>query len=332
MHLPPLEAPVNHPSWPPPSPSTPPPPTHTDERKYKALRRALERELLTAADVVCATCVGAGDIRLANFRFRRVLIDEATQVCGPLAISSSSFFFRSCFLAFVQRAACRVSPSLSRAAYDEATHACPLPAQRLCVLQFSLPTRLHTPLCTMQAVEPESCIPLVAGAKQARGGLGGERVQRRSSCLAARVPLAPLDHSRAGDAPQPTVPRPCPPPFVARAQLVLVGDHCQLGPVILNKAAARAGMGQVRARSAAHARTHARMHCPDSRRHAPSQRAPTPCMHTPAPTPPRRPSTLLPTPPTPAPVAVRAADAAGGAPHPAGGAVPHAPCAVRVSV
>ena len=27
-------------------------------------------------------------------------------------------------------------------------------------------------------------------------------------------------------------------------QLILVGDHCQLGPVILNKAAARAGLCQ----------------------------------------------------------------------------------------
>lgn len=34
-----------------------------------------------AADVVCCTCAGAGDPRLANFRFRRLLIDEATQVC-----------------------------------------------------------------------------------------------------------------------------------------------------------------------------------------------------------------------------------------------------------
>jgi regulator of nonsense transcripts 1 len=74
-----------------------------------------------AADVVCATCAGAGDPRLANFRFRRLLIDEATQ-----------------------------------------------------------------------AVEPESMIPLVMGTKQ----------------------------------------------------LILVGDHCQLGPVILNKAAARAGLSQ----------------------------------------------------------------------------------------
>ncbi|KAL4437217.1 hypothetical protein ABPG75_004356 [Micractinium tetrahymenae] len=92
-----------------------------DERKYKAIKRSLEREILQAADVVCATCAGAGDPRLANFRFRRLLIDEATQ-----------------------------------------------------------------------AVEPEAMIPLVMGTKQ----------------------------------------------------LILVGDHCQLGPVILNKAAARAGLSQ----------------------------------------------------------------------------------------
>jgi len=27
-------------------------------------------------------------------------------------------------------------------------------------------------------------------------------------------------------------------------QVVLVGDHCQLGPVVMDKAAARAGLGQ----------------------------------------------------------------------------------------
>lgn len=92
-----------------------------DDRKHRSLLRSLEREVLHAADVVCATCVGAGDPRLANFRFRRVLIDEATQ-----------------------------------------------------------------------AVEPEALIPLMLGCKQA----------------------------------------------------VLVGDHCQLGPVILNKKTARAGLCQ----------------------------------------------------------------------------------------
>ena len=93
----------------------------SDERKYHKLLRSLEHEVLHSADVICATCVGAGDPRLAKFRFRRVLIDEATQ-----------------------------------------------------------------------AVEAEALIPLVMGCKQA----------------------------------------------------VLVGDHCQLGPVILNKKAAKAGLTQ----------------------------------------------------------------------------------------
>ncbi|KAH9539277.1 hypothetical protein CY35_15G049600 [Sphagnum magellanicum] len=92
-----------------------------DEKKYKALKRATEREISQSADVICSTCVGAGDPRLANFRFRQVLIDESTQ-----------------------------------------------------------------------ATEPECLIPLVMGAKQ----------------------------------------------------LVLVGDHCQLGPVIMCKKAARAGLAQ----------------------------------------------------------------------------------------
>ncbi|GLU05472.1 hypothetical protein SLE2022_225730 [Rubroshorea leprosula] len=93
----------------------------SDEKKYKALKRATEREILQSADVICCTCGGAGDPRLTNFRFRQVLIDESTQ-----------------------------------------------------------------------ATEPECLIPLVLGAKQ----------------------------------------------------VVLVGDHCQLGPVIMCKKAARAGLAQ----------------------------------------------------------------------------------------
>ncbi|KAH0649614.1 hypothetical protein KY285_034862 [Solanum tuberosum] len=54
-----------------------------DEKKYKALKRATEREIAQSADVICCTCVGAGDPRLANFRFRQVLIDESTQAGEP---------------------------------------------------------------------------------------------------------------------------------------------------------------------------------------------------------------------------------------------------------
>ncbi|XP_057510254.1 regulator of nonsense transcripts 1 homolog isoform X2 [Actinidia eriantha] len=93
----------------------------SDEKKYKALKQATEREISQSANVICCTCVGAGDPRLASFRFRQVLIDESTQ-----------------------------------------------------------------------ATEPECLIPLVLGAKQ----------------------------------------------------VILVGDHCQLGPVIMCKKAARAGLAQ----------------------------------------------------------------------------------------
>eukprot|EP00898_Chlorokybus_atmophyticus_P007745 jgi/Chlat1/7972/Chrsp69S00590 len=93
----------------------------TDEKRYKALKRASEREVAQGADVICTTCVGAGDPRLANLKFKQVLIDESTQ-----------------------------------------------------------------------ATEPECLIPLVMGAKH----------------------------------------------------VVLVGDHCQLGPVVMCKKAARAGLAQ----------------------------------------------------------------------------------------
>ncbi|XP_074649914.1 regulator of nonsense transcripts 1-like [Tubulanus polymorphus] len=93
----------------------------TDERRFRALKKQCERELLQHADVICCTCVGAGDPRLSKMQFRSALIDESTQ-----------------------------------------------------------------------STEPECMIPVVLGCKQ----------------------------------------------------LVLVGDHCQLGPVVMCKKAARAGLSQ----------------------------------------------------------------------------------------
>jgi regulator of nonsense transcripts 1 len=54
-----------------------------DEKKFKQLTRSAEREILTNADVICCTCVGAGDPRLSKFKFRTVLIDESTQAAEP---------------------------------------------------------------------------------------------------------------------------------------------------------------------------------------------------------------------------------------------------------
>jgi regulator of nonsense transcripts 1 len=57
-----------------------------DERKYKTLSRPCERETLSATDVICCTCVGAGDPRLSKLKllkFRTVLIDEAMQAAEP---------------------------------------------------------------------------------------------------------------------------------------------------------------------------------------------------------------------------------------------------------
>lgn len=54
-----------------------------DEKKFKTLTRIAEREILSNADVICCTCVGAGDPRLSKFKFRTVLIDESTQSAEP---------------------------------------------------------------------------------------------------------------------------------------------------------------------------------------------------------------------------------------------------------
>lgn len=55
----------------------------TDEKRYRALKKQCEKDLLQAADVICCTCVGAGDPRLAKMQFRSVLIDESTQATEP---------------------------------------------------------------------------------------------------------------------------------------------------------------------------------------------------------------------------------------------------------
>ncbi|KAG0018355.1 ATP-dependent helicase NAM7 [Entomortierella chlamydospora] len=55
----------------------------SDEKKYKSLKKQCEREILSNADVILCTCVGAGDPRLSKLKFRTVLIDEATQATEP---------------------------------------------------------------------------------------------------------------------------------------------------------------------------------------------------------------------------------------------------------
>jgi regulator of nonsense transcripts 1 len=65
-----------------------------NERKYKTLIWQCEKEVLSVADVICCTCVGAGDFRLSKLKFRTVLIDEATQAAKP-GMTLSYFQFPS---------------------------------------------------------------------------------------------------------------------------------------------------------------------------------------------------------------------------------------------
>ena len=41
----------------------------SDETRLRRVREEIERSLLETADVICTTCVGAGDPRLRNFRY-----------------------------------------------------------------------------------------------------------------------------------------------------------------------------------------------------------------------------------------------------------------------
>jgi regulator of nonsense transcripts 1 len=57
-----------------------------DEQRYLKLLRASEQAILKAAQIICCTCVGAGDARLKGYRFRAVILDEATQAVEPEAL------------------------------------------------------------------------------------------------------------------------------------------------------------------------------------------------------------------------------------------------------
>lgn len=54
-----------------------------DEKRYRVLRKMVESQLLGAADVICCTCVGAGDPRIARMKFASILIDESMQATEP---------------------------------------------------------------------------------------------------------------------------------------------------------------------------------------------------------------------------------------------------------
>ena len=60
--------------------------TMQDLKRFKRLKAQAERAILKAAEVVCCTCVGAGDPRLAGMRFKQVLVDEATQATEAEAL------------------------------------------------------------------------------------------------------------------------------------------------------------------------------------------------------------------------------------------------------
>jgi regulator of nonsense transcripts 1 len=54
-----------------------------DEKRYRILKKQSEKDLLDLADVICCTCIGAGDPRLARMKFSSILIDESMQSTEP---------------------------------------------------------------------------------------------------------------------------------------------------------------------------------------------------------------------------------------------------------
>lgn len=45
-----------------------------------------ERHVLDDADVICCTCIAAGDERLSSMKFHAILIDESMQATEPECI------------------------------------------------------------------------------------------------------------------------------------------------------------------------------------------------------------------------------------------------------
>lgn len=54
-----------------------------DLKSYITLMKKRERKILTSAEVICCTCVGAGARVFEDLKFRTVLIDESTQASEP---------------------------------------------------------------------------------------------------------------------------------------------------------------------------------------------------------------------------------------------------------
>jgi len=57
-----------------------------EEKLFYKWRDMLTTKLLMSADVICCTCVGAGDFRLAKMEFRGVMLDECTQSTEPVTL------------------------------------------------------------------------------------------------------------------------------------------------------------------------------------------------------------------------------------------------------
>ena len=57
-----------------------------DFKRYSKLKAAIENKILNAAEVICTTCVMAGNFMISKRRFSKVIIDEATQAVEAEAL------------------------------------------------------------------------------------------------------------------------------------------------------------------------------------------------------------------------------------------------------
>ncbi|XP_019097513.1 PREDICTED: regulator of nonsense transcripts 1 homolog [Camelina sativa] len=203
----------------------------SDEKKYKNLKRATEREITQSADVIYCTCVGAADLRLSNFRFKQVLIDESTQATKPECLIPLVLGVKQVVLVAVS------SPVEHLTLHYQVRH-----------LDTSEKSELHK-LQQLKDEQGELSSSDEKKYKNLKRATEREITQSADVIYCTCVGAADLRLSNfrfkqvlIDESTQATKPECLIPLVLGVKQVVLVADHCQLGPVIMCKKAARAGL------------------------------------------------------------------------------------------
>ncbi|KRX99386.1 Regulator of nonsense transcripts 1, partial [Trichinella pseudospiralis] len=257
-----------------------------DEKRFRLLRGKCERDLLKDADVICCTCVAAGESKLKDIKFRTVLIDESAQATEPeclipivtgarqgppgtgKTVTSASIVYHLAKAGGTPILVC----APSNVAVDhlaEKINRTGLRVIRMCAKSreaVDSPVSFLALHNQVRNLEGQEELRKLWQLKENIGKLSTEDEKRFRllrgkcerdllkdadviccTCVAAgesklkdiKFRTVLIDESAQATEPE------CLIPIVTGArQVILVGDHCQLGPVVMCKEASRAGLNQ----------------------------------------------------------------------------------------